>query len=475
MAMKHALLLFLFCLPILESKGQKPQPLFFEGQIVDATFGKINIQLLIDEAERMGSINLPGSGINKLQVKVVVHSTDSLVFVSPYLKAHYKGAYAGDSITGVWTQLGENYPLRFHSIPIPVRARPQNPIKPYPYQEEEIVYHNRDKSIQFGATITYPKEQGPHPAVILISGSGQQDRDETLFEHKPFKVIADYLTRRGIVVLRVDDRGVGQTTGETTKATSETYSKDVLAGVAYLKSRPEVNPKQIGLIGHSEGGMIAPLAARNNPDIAFIVSLAGIGVDGIKLAVAQWEYSIKDPAYNITPHTFEQLKVLQESILKIAAEPTDNITAKQKISKTMDQWRTDQDSITSVLGGYKYKYDYAWVLDLSFTKQILTPWTRYITAYNPENTLKSVHCPMLILNGEKDCQVYCDLNMNGFKEIARKQQKKKMEFRKFKDLNHLFQHCQTGKMGEYIEIEETFAPEVLECMANWIDLLTLQK
>lgn len=467
--MKHTL--FLFCLVTVASKAQKSEPLFFEGVITDPIFEKIKVQLLVDEGQKMASINLPESGMYDLRVRVIVHSADSIVFASPLLKAHFKGAWTGDSITGVWTQLGENYSLNFHSIPIPVRNRPQHPVKPYPYQEEEVVYHNGDQSIQFGATITYPKEQGTYPAVILITGSGQQDRDETLFEHKPFKVIADYLTRRGIVVLRVDDRGVGQTTGEVAKATSADFAKDVLAGVDYLKKRSEVNPKKIGLIGHSEGGVIAPLAARNNPDIAFIVFLAGVGVDGVKLATSQWEYSMKELCPDLNSHTFEQLKTLQTSIYNIVAAPIDERVAMQKIVKTMDVWRAPQDSLTSVMGGYKFKYDCCWVLNTDFTKRLLMPWMRYAVAYNPENTLKSVHCPMLILNGEKDCQVHCDLHMNGFKEIARKQQKQQVEFRQFKELNHLFQHCQTGKMSEYIEIEETFSPEVLECMSNWIGAL----
>lgn len=466
--MKHTLLLLVFCLTPLIGNAQNATPLFFEGDIINP-IAKLKVQLFIDENEKIATISVPTQGLEKLRVKVVHYSADSLIFASPTLQAHYKGKRQGDSISGYWTQSGAVCPLTFHTVAMPpARLRPQHPVKPYPYQEEEVMYHNPDKSIQFGATLTYPKEANACPAVILISGSGQQDRDETLFEHKPFQVIADYLSRKGIAVLRIDDRGVGKTTGSAQKATSEDYAKDVLAGVAYLKTRPEVNAKQIGLIGHSEGGMIAPLAARNNPDIAFIVSLAGVGVDGVALMVSQWKYATKPLIPAIGTERFNQLKAIQVAIIKITAEPIDQIDAQNKIVKARSEWRMKQDSLTSVYGGFTCTEDGLWTQNIGSLDRILTPWMRYFAAYNPEKTLKDVRCPMLILNGEKDRQVHCDLNMNGFKAIAQKQQKKNMEFKQFPHLNHLFQHCQTGNLQEYIQIEETFAPEVLECMSTWI-------
>lgn len=430
---------------------------------------QLKIQLLVDEANKWASINVPEQALNELRVKMITYSKDSVVFSSPYLKAVYSGRQQGDSIIGSWKQLGKSYPLNFCRTSKPVRLRPQNLVKPYPYQEEQMIYYNQDKSIQFGSTLTHPQKGLPCPAVILISGSGQQDRDEALFNHKPFWIIADYLTRKGIAVLRVDDRGVGQTTGDVAKATSEDFSKDVLEGVRYLKERPEINPKQIGLIGHSEGGMIGPLAARNNPDIAFIISLAGVGVSGEELAVSQWEYATKKAFNDSTSHSFNQLKELWHSIYKIAAEPIEENAAKEKMFSRMQEWRVNQDSLTSVKAGFEYTNDCHWEQNTQFEKSLLLPWMRYMLAYNPETVMKDVHCPMLILNGEKDRQVFCNQHMNGFKSIAKKLQKKNMEFKQFPDLNHLFQHCSTGDMDEYIEIEETFSPEVLEYMSQWIN------
>lgn len=468
--MKRTLFLSFLYLLVCGWTFQQPTELFWEGFILveSPLKQKLKIQLSVDEANKRASINVPEQALNELRVKMITYSKDSVVFSSPYLKAVYSGRQQGDSIIGHWKQLGNSYPLNFYRSSKPVRQRPQNPTKPYPYQEKQVIYYNKDISIRFGGTLTYPQKGFQCPAVILISGSGQQDRDETLFHHKPFWIIADYLTRKGIVVLRIDDRGVGQTTGDAAKATSEDFSKDVLEGVSYLKQCPEVNPKRIGLIGHSEGGMIAPLAARNNPDIAFIISLAGVGVTGEELAMSQWEYEMKKALNDSISHSFNQLKELWHSIYKIAAEPIEENVAKEKMFSRMQEWRANQDSLTSVTAGFEYTKDCRWEQNTKFEKRLLLPWMRYMLAYNPETVLKDVHCPMLILNGEKDRQVFCDLNINGFKAIAKKLQKKNMEFIQYPSLNHLFQHCQTGDVNEYIEIEETFAPEVLKYISLWI-------
>src|SRR5690606_38157869 len=208
----------------------------------------------------------------------------------------FSGAFNADKteIIGEWKQGGGTLPLILKRVENEVELkRPQTPKAPFPYLEEKVIYYNSDKSIQYGATLTLPDTNKNVPAVILITGSGQQDRDETLFGHKPFWVIADYLSRNGIAVLRVDDRGVGETTGEVMNATSLDFAADVLVGIEYLKTHKGIDVKKIGLIGHSEGGVIAPLAAVQSKDVAFIVSLAGLGITGKELVRKQLSDSYK--------------------------------------------------------------------------------------------------------------------------------------------------------------------------------------
>ena len=179
--------------------------------------------------------------------------------------------------------------------------RPQEPKKPYPYIEEEVVYENKEAEITLAGTLTLPPGKSSFPAVLLITGSGPQDRDETVYGHYPFLVLADYLTRQGVAVLRVDDRGVGESTGDFSQATSEDFASDVLAGIGYLKTRKEINPEQIGLIGHSEGGLIAPMVAIKSPDVAFIILMAGTGLTGEEILYLQGAFRIcKDRRNNFT-------------------------------------------------------------------------------------------------------------------------------------------------------------------------------
>ncbi len=204
----------------------------------------------------------------------------------------FEGKISADksSINGTWTQSGANLPLVLKPVKDQSeleRKRPQNPRKPYPYREEEVSYDNKVQSVRLAATLTLPPEKGPFAAVVLITGSGPQDRDESLLGHKPFLVLSDYLTRKGIAVLRADDRGTGKSTGNFATATTADFATDTEAGIAYLKTRPEVDPHKIGLIGHSEGGVIAPMVAARNPDVAFIVMMAGPGVRGDEILPAQ--------------------------------------------------------------------------------------------------------------------------------------------------------------------------------------------
>lgn len=230
----------------------------------------------------------PDQGAKGLPVSAVTRNDSSLRLEMKALGAVFDGKIAPDlkTVTGTFAQNGGSFPLvltRIKDTSQLERPRPQNPVKPYPYREEEVAYDNHAQNVRLAATLTIPSGNGPFPAVALITGSGPQDRDESLMGHRPFLVLADYLTRRGIVVLRADDRGIGKSTGDFSKATTADFATDAEAGIAFLKTRREVSSRKIGLIGHSEGGVIAPMVAARNPDVAFIVMMAGRAYEAMKL------------------------------------------------------------------------------------------------------------------------------------------------------------------------------------------------
>src|SRR5580658_2525951 len=235
----------------------------------------------------------------------------------------------GSEISGTFHQGGRDLPLAFHRGPAPEFVRPQNPKKPYPYDEEDVFYDNPRSGNKLAGTLTLPRSPGPHPAVLLITGSGPQDRDEALLGHRPFLVISDYLTRRGIAVLRVDDRGVGKSTGKFAEATTVDFAADARASVDFLKVRKDIDPKQIGLIGHSEGGIIAPMLASESSDIAFIVMLAGPGVTGEEIVVAQ-QFLISR-AMGVPEDLAERNRGIERFILSVIKGEDDDAEVQRKI------------------------------------------------------------------------------------------------------------------------------------------------
>lgn len=471
--MKRILLsLLIVFLLTLHCIAQQSEELFWKGVYVyQEDVAPQIIELTINESANKASLSIVGAPVEELPLRMYHFSTDSVYFSVPVLNATFKGKRKDGNVIGTWVQAGFNTPLTFTPSKKEVFARPQTPKPPYPYKEENVIYYNQDKSIQYGATLTYPKDMTAFATVILITGSGQQDRDETIFKHKPFHVIADQFSRNDIAVLRVDDRCVGQTTGDVQNATSEDFSKDVLAGVQYLKQRKDIDLQQIGLVGHSEGCNIALLAARKNSDITFIISLGGPGVAGTEIAISQYKHEIKKAYPQLSPQNLEKLVKLQHQLFNIAIKPTDKDTAVREMLRAKDMWRNSQDSLTSVIGGFTYKMD-MWVQSSTHLNHYLTPWMRYALAFRPDVVMQQIDCPILFLNGEKDRIIFCDLNMQGFQKIIRKLQKKNMSFKQYPDLNHFFQHCQTGELEEVRTIEETFAPGVITDMIEWIKTVT---
>lgn len=404
----------------------------------------------------------------------VIIKGDSLVLIMKMINGKYEGLLNTDkkNLSGKWFQGGGNLPLDLKKTSDIATTkefkRPQTPRPPFSYQLEEVLYFNADKSIQFGATFTYPLKNTAQkfPAVLLVTGSGQQDRDETIFEHKSFAVIADYLTRQGIAVLRVDDRGKGKTTGNFSKSTSADFALDAEAGINYLKSRSETDTINMGIIGHSEGGMIAPIVAAKRKDIKFIILLAGPCIPIINLMETQ---SIDVAAASGVPaKELELYRPLYRNMAASIIHEKDGPTAEKNATVIFNNWqiKNTAEAVKNTTGVTDEKSKAAYIN--SFVSQLQQPWMNYFMQFNPADYLSKVHCAVLALNGEKDIQVAAAPNLAAIKKILTANNNRNFKTQALPGLNHLFQHCNKCSAAEYGELEESFAPEVLQIMNDWI-------
>ncbi len=392
----------------------------------------------------------------------VILQDDSLFVEAPMIRGRYSGKVSGDSlITGTWMQLGRNYStdLRRGSVAPVTYNRPQEPQPPYPYREEEVSFRNTSENFGLAGTLTVPEGAGPFPAVVLITGSGQQDRDETLFHHKPFKVIADHLTRNGIAVLRYDDRGVGGSKGSLTGATSLSFAGDAEAAVTFLAGRPEIDPKKIGLAGHSEGGLIAPIVASRNSTIAFVISLAGPGVTGYD-AIIQQNIDFFRVTGMPEADLEKQLHMLRNIFRFVMAGEDQRTVAKQAM-----EWYNKELDAKGVTPEERREQMSQFAQALVQTNNA---WWKYFLSSDPAQFWSKVRCPVLALNGDKDIQVNHAQNLPAIKAAVKKGGNRKVKTVSLPGLNHLFQRAETGAVTEYATIEETFSPAALDLMTSWI-------
>lgn len=370
---------------------------------------------------------------------------------------------AGTQIDGKLKQGGATLPLVFKKSDRAPEApkRPQEPHPPFPYRAEEVTYENKAAHAKFAGTLTIPGGSGPFPAVLLLTGSGQQDRDEKILGHRPFFVLADYLTRHGIAVLRVDDRGVGGSTGDVEHATTEDFAGDALAGVAYLKTRPEIDAHKIGLIGHSEGGEIAPMAANRSGDVAFIVLLAGPGLPGDQIVLSQMEFLLKQSG--ASDSLVARTRAFQQKLYAIVQGEHAAAALKKKIKVLYDEYTASLSPAEKKQAGAPGSEEAG-----TSAKLLGSPWFRFFLAYDPRPALTRVKCPVLALVGEKDMQVPPKANIPELEKALRAGGNRDFSVRELPHLNHLFQTCQTGSVSEYAKIEETFSPTALELIGKWI-------
>ncbi len=375
----------------------------------------------------------------------------------------YEGKMINDSlITGNFRQANFDLPLDFTRTVLekPEIKRPQNPEKPYPYYEEEVIFQNKNEGFTLAGTLTLPAKEGQYPAVVMITGSGPQNRDEELLGHKPFLVISDFLTKNGIAVLRFDDRGTAGSKGDFNSATSADFATDVRAAVDYLLTRPEIKKDQIGLMGHSEGGIIAPMVAAESPDIAFIVLLAGTGIRGDKLLLLQQE--LIGRASGISEKDLKTAGKINRKIFKTILKSKNIEKLKTNLTNIMKQ-AVKENPEMEVPKGMNVEE-----LIKTQVSQVTTPWMQYFIKYDPAISLKKVKCPVLAVNGEKDLQVPPKENLLPIKNTLLKSGNNNVTTIEFKGLNHLFQECTSGSPSEYGTIEQTFSPIALEEIKNWI-------
>jgi dienelactone hydrolase len=353
-----------------------------------------------------------------------------------------------------------------HCVSQPARPnRPQTPKAPLDYYTDSVEYENADRSVRLGATFSYPKGMGPFITVVMITGSGQQDRDETIFDHKPFAVIADYLTNNGYAVLRVDDRGKGKSLGEVRTATSLDFADDVITSIRYLTTRKEVNKNKIGVLGHSEGGFIAPIVYSKWNKLAFIISLAGTGVSGKEILLKQQTDPIKPIVNQETFDAYYDLTGKTLTLLHDNPSTPDSLVLND-VKKIYSDWKSKlPDSILIPLHADKATPE-AYAMQI---KQELIPWLRYFIATDPADYWSQVKCPVLALNGDKDIQVDATQNITAISNSLRAAGNKKVTVRIIPGLNHLFQTCQQCTFQEYAKLEESFSPTALKMILDWLD------
>ncbi len=409
-----------------------------------------------------GTMDSLDQGAKGLKIDKVTVEGQIMKFAMSNISATYEGTINGDEITGKFTQGGVPFSLSFKrgNTPPPPPKRPQTPVKPYPYDEQEITFDNKSANITLAGTLTLPRTKAPFPAVVLITGSGPQDRDESLLGHKPFLILADHLTRQGIAVLRFDDRGVAKSKGNFAAATSEDFATDVLAAVEFLKTRKEINAKKIGLVGHSEGGLIAPMCATKSSDIAYLVLMAGPGVTGEEIMYAQGRLGML--AAGGTEDQATRNRKLQEKMFAVIKTEKDEASAEKKLREDMAA------SISEMTEEQKKAADANPGALLQQIKQVNTKWFRYFLSYDPRTALRQIKIPVLALNGELDFQVPPKQNLPEIAKALKAAGNKNFQTVELPKLNHLFQTAKTGAFSEYSQIEETIAPIALMQMSDWI-------
>lgn len=418
-----------------------------------------------ENGELSALLDSPDQGAYGIFVDSVIYNYPDVKFVILAIAGFYEGKFEQDSIAGTWNQAGQSFPLVLHrSEEILPPERPQDPKPPFPYLEEEVTFENKDASLTLAGTFTYPENQDNIPAVILISGSGPQDRNEEFLGHKPFFVLADHLTRNGIAVLRFDDRGTGKSTGDFSSATTMDFVTDVLAAVEYLKTRTDISLGKIGLIGHSEGGLVAPLVSVESDDIDFIVLMAAPGMPGKEILRLQTELILK--ANGMNEDEIKKTVDINMKLYDIVLSEEDSSIAVKKLKEVFDESYSEMSEEEKNRIGNPDAYFQ------QQTRILLNPWFKFFLKYDPYETLTKVNVPVLAVNGEKDLQVPPKENLSLIEKAFKEGGNENYKIVELPGLNHLFQEAETGSPNEYSQIKQTIAPSALNLITDWIKEIT---
>ena len=421
----------------------------------------------------------PDQGVYGIPVDSVLARGDSLRIVLLVAASEFAGSLSEDSqsIEGSWRQAGLNLPLVLERSESIMRAtRPQDPAEPYPYISEEVTFQSSAENVTLAGTLTLPESRPVTSGVVLISGSGPQDRNSEIGNHRPFLVLADYLTRRGIAVLRYDDRGVGASTGSTHNATSEDYAEDASAALAFLSAHSELGEASIGFLGHSEGGIIAPMVATASSDVDFLVLMAAPGVVGEIILheqglehVEQGYQSSLDMALQMGPEAAAQVEEVFERVRELTRTSQERIYSILKTepdsAKAAEEIRSVYVEQAAQLGrsGAQTK-DH---LD-NIVRSVNNTWMRYFLTYDPRPALTMVTAPVLAIGGSKDTQVHSSQNLSAIEAALNEGGNPNVTVVELEGLNHMFQTAETGYVSEYATIDETIAPAALELIGDWI-------
>lgn len=430
---------------------------------------EISVTFTRDEAGVVsGTMSIPAQGFIDGPVSKVKRTASDLAFSIAGAGADFSATINedGSTATGQLAQGGMEFPMQLRRLEADEAAaaqagpnRPQTPQPPFPYSIEEVEYKNADDGTTLAATITVPAGDGPFPGVVMITGSGAQDRDESLMGHKPFWVIADHLSRHGIAVIRADDRGVGGSGGDILAATLDEFVGDALAGAARLGQHPKVDASRIGLVGHSEGGIVAPAAAAKAPDkVDFIVLLAGTGLRGD--AILRHQVRVGAEYTNAPEAMIEDILVAHRELTDLLIAGADSAEVRDALAKL-----TATQGVSPESEGFDQAVDGGMAM-------IDSRWFRAFVGYDPAPTLTKVKCPVLAVNGSLDFQVPADANLDAIKDALTEGGNQQVTTKKYEGLNHLFQEAESGMLDEYAQIEMTFSPDVLTDMTAWITRVT---
>lgn len=402
----------------------------------------------------VGTMDSPDQGAVGIPIGTILTDADTLRLEIPSIAGAFAGALQDDGrvLEGQWVQGGQRLPLRLERTnDLPAVRRPQEPSSPVPYAVDTVSFRNEAAGITLSGTLTRPEAEAPVPGVVLVAGSGPSDRNATIMGHEPFRVLADALTRAGVAVLRFDERGVGASSGSQAGATSADLAEDVRAAVETLAEQEGVDNRRVGILGHSEGGLIAPMVATQSDRVAFLVLLATPGLPGDVILSDQLDRYIRERGGNRRMRALQQ--GTQERIFEVLKQDADSSAIASDLRKIMIQAEGIDGNET---------------IDREI-ERLMDPWLRFFITHDPRTTLRKVDVPTLALAGAKDQQVAADTNQAAIAEALNADEKSTVTIRTLDGLNHLFQTADTGSPSEYGRIEETFNPGAIDVIVDWLD------